>query len=130
MRRLLSAHARGAPGVGLLLVRVAASVGLLVPEIHSLRVASASVAAFALTHVLTLGPGFLVLVGLWTQFAGVLVAAGALWRSFHSDNPSYWMMLAALGAALALTGPGTWSIDALRFGWRRLDIPVPRSAKR
>ncbi len=130
MRRLLSAHARGAPGVGLLLVRVVAGVGLLVPEIHSLRAAPASAAAFALMHVLTLGLGSLVLVGLWTHAAGVLVAAGALWQCFHSDKPSHWVMLAASGAALALTGPGTWSIDALRFGWRRLDIPVPRSTKR
>jgi putative oxidoreductase len=130
MRRLLSAHARGAPGVGLLLARVAAGVGLLVPEIHSLRAAPGFAAAFVLTHGLALGLGSLMLVGLWTQVAGVLVAAGALWQSFHSDDPSHWVILAALGAALALTGPGTWSIDALRFGWQRLDIPVPRSGKR
>ena len=105
-------------------------MGLLVPEIHSLRAAPGFAAAFVLTHGLALGLGSLMLVGLWTQVAGVLVAAGALWQSFHSDDPSHWVILAALGAALALTGPGTWSIDALRFGWQRLDIPVPRSGKR
>jgi putative oxidoreductase len=130
MRRLLSAHARGAPGIGLFLVRVAAGVGLLVPGIHSLRAAPAFAFALVVTRVLTLSLGALVLVGLWTQAAGALVATEALWQIFHSDNRYHWMMLAALGTAVALTGPGTWSIDALRFGWRRLDIPMPRSSKR
>jgi len=126
----LSAHARGAPGVGLLLGRVAAGIGLLVPGIHSLRAAPVFAFALVLTHVLTLSLGALLLVGLWTQAAGALVAAEALWQIFHADNRYHWMMLGVLGAAVALTGPGTWSIDALRFGWRRLDIPGPRSSKR
>jgi hypothetical protein len=32
-------------------------------------------------------------------------------------------MLAALGAALAMVGPGAWSVDALLFGRKHIDIP-------
>ena len=64
----------------------------------------------------------LLLAGLWTPVAGALVAAEALWNVFSSGHPWRWIMLATLGAALALIGPGAWSIDARLFGWRRLEI--------
>ena len=70
----------------------------------------------------SIGLGLLLLAGLWTPVAGTLVAAEALWNIFSSGHPWRWIMLATLGAALALIGPGAWSIDARLFGWRRLDI--------
>ena len=73
-------------------------------------------------QVLSIGLGILLLAGLWTPVAGTLVAAEALWNVFTSGHPWGWIMLATLGAALALIGPGAWSIDARLFGWRRLEI--------
>ncbi len=32
------------------------------------------------------------------------------------------VLLATIGAAQALVGPGAWSIDARLFGWKRIDI--------
>jgi putative oxidoreductase len=75
-----------------------------------------------LFQTLSIGLGLLLLAGLWTPVAGALVAAEALWNVFSSGHPWYWIMLATLGAALALIGPGSWSIDARLFGWRRLEI--------
>jgi uncharacterized membrane protein YphA (DoxX/SURF4 family) len=75
-----------------------------------------------LFHVLSIGLGLLLVAGLWTPVAGTLVAAEALWNIFSSGHPWRWIMLATLGAALALIGPGAWSIDARLFGWRRLEI--------
>jgi putative oxidoreductase len=75
-----------------------------------------------LFQALSIGLGLLLLVGLWTPVVGALVAAEALWNVFSSGHPWRWIMLATLGVALALIGPGAWSIDARLFGWRRLEI--------
>jgi putative oxidoreductase len=75
-----------------------------------------------LFQALSIALGLLLLAGLWTPVAGTLVAAEALWNVFASGHPWGWIMLATMGAALALIGPGAWSIDARLFGWRRLEI--------
>jgi uncharacterized membrane protein YphA (DoxX/SURF4 family) len=76
----------------------------------------------ALFQTLSIGLGLLLLAGLWTPVAGALAAVAALWNVFSSGHPWCWIMLATLGAALALIGPGAWSIDARLFGWRQLEI--------
>jgi putative oxidoreductase len=75
-----------------------------------------------LFQAVSISLGLLLLAGLWTPVAGTLVAAEALWNVFSSGHPWRWIMLATLGVALALIGPGAWSIDARLFGWRRLEI--------
>jgi len=65
----------------------------------------------------------LLLVGLWTPVAGLLMAVAELCLAFsHSADP--WMHLrgGALGAALAMLGPGAWSADAHLFGRKRIEI--------
>ena len=77
----------------------------------------------ALLHVVTTGVGLLLLAGLWTPIAGALTAAFALWHAFSHLGDSWgYIMLATLGAALALLGPGGWSVDAHLFGWKRIDL--------
>jgi hypothetical protein len=36
-------------------------------------------------------------------------------------------MVGMLSLALALLGPGAWSVDARLFGWRRLEIRDPKN---
>jgi len=75
-------------------------------------------------NLLTTGAGILLLAGLWTPFIGTLVAGIELWHAIaHQGDPWMHILLAALGAGLALVGPGKWSVDARLFGWKRLDIP-------
>jgi len=77
----------------------------------------------SILNVVTTGVGLLLLAGLWTPIAGALTAAFALWRAFsHPGDPWSSVMLATLGAALALLGPGGWSVDARLFGWKRVDM--------
>ena len=74
-------------------------------------------------RAVTTAVGLLLLVGLWTPIAGALTAAFALWRAFsHPTDPWSCIMLVTLGAALALLGPGGWSVDARLFGWKRIDL--------
>ena len=70
-----------------------------------------------------IGLGLLMLLGLWTPIAGVLVAileiGSIVWRV---GDPWIHLFLATIGIALALLGPGAWSVDSRLFGWRRIDI--------
>jgi len=73
--------------------------------------------------VLAIVAGILLIAGLWTPIVGVLVVAIELWHAFSQPgDPMTHILLATLGASLALLGPGAWSADARLFGWKRIDI--------
>jgi putative oxidoreductase len=40
----------------------------------------------------------------------------------HSADPSTHVLVGALGVALAMLGPGAWSLDARLFGRKRIQI--------
>ena len=66
----------------------------------------------------------LLLLGLWTPVAGVLMAVAELSLAFsHATDPWVHILLGTLGAALAMLGPGAWSVDARLFGRKRIRIP-------
>jgi uncharacterized membrane protein YphA (DoxX/SURF4 family) len=72
--------------------------------------------------ILLMGAGTLLIAGLWTPIAGVSVALTEMWKMLmlHGDK-SGWLVLASVGAALAMLGPGLWSVDARLYGWKRLE---------
>ena len=73
--------------------------------------------------VFAIAIGLLLLAGLWTPVAGVSVAALGMWSSIaRAGDPWPCIFFATIGAALALLGPGAWSVDARLFGWRRIDL--------
>jgi putative oxidoreductase len=77
----------------------------------------------AIIHVLAIAAGILLLAGLWTPIAGILLAIIEICSTFtHLHDPWSYILLGTLGAALAMLGPGAWSVDARLFGWKRIDI--------
>jgi len=78
--------------------------------------------------VLAAGAGALLLAGLWTPLAGTLVAAIEMWKIFlYPGDLWICILLGTLGAALAMLGPGAWSVDARLFGWKRIHLPTRKS---
>ena len=121
MRRLFSTFATGLPGVGLLVIRLVASTALASAAIAGLS-GELAIGRVALL-VFRAGLGMLVLAGLWTPVAGTLVSIVELTNLFSQpEDPWIHILLATLGVALALLGPGGWSVDARLFGWKRIDI--------
>ena len=123
MRRLFSTFADGLPSLGLLLLRVVAGAALILRFVQLHNRASVQTTA---PHVIAAGIGLLLLFGSWTAVAGVMVAIIESVIAFsHNGDPWVSVLLASLGVALALLGPGTWSVDARRFGWKRIEIRRP-----
>lgn len=117
MRRLFSTFARGWPGFGLLLLRIIAAAAL----IHQATSGFGSAGASLLWGILMLATATLLFAGLWTPVAGVLTIIVEL-RTAFAQPGDHWslILLGALGAGLALLGPGIWSVDARLFGWKRI----------
>jgi putative oxidoreductase len=111
----------GWPGRGLLLLRLGAGIVLthdgvaemlMAPEWHGI-----------IWQALATIGGVLLLIGFFTPIAGVLVVLVELWTALSkADNLRTCILLAVIGAALAMLGPGIWSLDAWLFGRKRIYI--------
>jgi putative oxidoreductase len=128
VRRLYSTFAAGLPGTGLLLLRLVVGATLVAhagaalqrdPALNLTGLASACMAT----------SGVLLISGLWTAIAGTLAVVVQIWQLWTGAGDAWIALLvAAIGGALAMLGPGLWSVDARLFGWRRVAVsarPVP-----
>jgi hypothetical protein len=79
--------------------------------------------------VLLLGTGILVIAGLWTPIAGTSIALIEIWKMLMLTGDKWvWLLLGTAGVALAMLGPGLWSIDARLFGWKRIEARPRKSS--
>ena len=121
LQRLFSTFASGFPGIGLLLQRLitaAAISGSVFAAFHEMP-HHTSLALLLVDG----GAALFLLVGLWTPFAGAVIACCELWMVVSGGE--FWLpfVLATLAAALAMIGPGAWSIDAQLFGRKQIGPP-------
>ena len=118
MRRLYSTFAGGWPGTGLLLLRLVIGSSLVVRAASKLWIDPPL--NVTIPAVLAIGAGILLVAGLWTPIVGTSVALIEIWKMIMLPGDKWvWLLLGTAGAALAMLGPGLWSIDARLFGWKR-----------
>ena len=119
LQRLFSTFADGWPGLGLLLLRLLTAAFLFYDEIVYLKQPAQVLPT--VMHSLGATMGILLFVGLWTPVVGTLVAMVETWILLsHSGAPCPAVVLAILGASLAMIGPGAWSVDARLFGRKHI----------
>jgi putative oxidoreductase len=120
VQRLFSTFPQGVPGFGLVLLRAAVAIPLVLQAVAWLLNAPPP----APLALVASGAGLLLLVGLWTPVAGVLVALAEFALALsHPVEPWTFVHFGILGAALAMLGPGGWSVDARLFGRKHIEIP-------
>ena len=125
-RLLFSTFPRGWPGTGLLLMRLVA--GFILGDLGIIGLRGEPRLGRVTVSVLATTAGILLIAGLWTPIAGALAAGVELWCAFSPrGDPLTHVLLGTLGAAVALVGPGAWSVDARLFGWKRIKIRNQKS---
>jgi putative oxidoreductase len=127
LRRLYSTFAGGWPGMGLLVLRLVAGSALVVRA--SSLLSKDPPVNVTLTYAFLGGCGLLLMPGLWTPIAGALVASLETWQTMTLTG-DHWtpLLLGTIGGALAMLGPGLWSVDARLFGWKRVQAPPRKSS--
>jgi uncharacterized membrane protein YphA (DoxX/SURF4 family) len=123
MRRLFSSFSPGAPGLGLLLLRLTAGSALIYQSVSALSAGGPWPPASL--HGLGVLLGLLLLAGLWTPITAVLVVGAAICGILsHSQPAAPLPWIGIIAACIALLGPGAWSIDARLYGWKEIRIPA------
>ena len=120
VQRVFYSFPDGLQGIGLLILRIALSTGLLAEAVPRLHEPGFSAISLALGEILT---GALLLVGLWTSIVAVL--ASVLQLALLPAIPGaieLHLLRSAVGLCLASMGPCAWSVDARVFGRRRVEI--------
>ena len=100
--------------LGLFLLRLVVAVGILSRDSRS--------------NLAETGAAFLLLGGLWTSMVGAIITVIEVWKLVSGSGGWVSVLVAAIASALALIGPGPWSVDAQFRGWRRIEIP-PRESR-
>jgi hypothetical protein len=126
MQRLFSMFPQGGPGVGLLLLRISVAGAFLYGAMTNLPYTGSHLVAVPVFVV----AGMLVF-GLLTPVFSVVAGALAAYLFFNaSGSERYAFASFALAAgALALLGPGGFSLDARFFGRRVLVLPQDEDPK-
>ena len=121
----------GWAGLGLLLLRVAAGIGLAWYG-YMLLTWQGPTRATLVVAMISLMSGIALLFGYLTPIAAALGAITNLWEAFGWSLPFRQVIwedrlnfafAVAIAIALLCLGPGAFSLDALRYGRREIVIP-------
>lgn len=111
----------GLPGAGLLVLRIACSVFIFAGAVTTIITAPHT--QTLLLQSIALAAALLLLAGLWTPIAGLLIAVVEVcFALLQTNSIESSVLLATVAAALAALGPGSHSIDARLYGRKRIQI--------
>lgn len=131
MQKLFSAFPGGWPGLGLLLLRALVGVTLIAQSLTYIGSTKLSLLSWVVTALVLIIASCL-LVGFMTPVAAIVIGLGAIALAASHVFQTNQMLLnvIVLTIAIALLGPGAFSIDARMFGRREILIPnTPRYSK-
>ena len=122
LQKLFSAFPAGWPGVGLLLLRLLVGVTLIAQTATQVKTSELPASRWIIAVLVVISAGCL-LLGLVTPVMAILIGLASL--TFEQN-----LEMVVLTTAIALLGPGAFSIDARMFGRREILIPnTSRSPK-
>ena len=134
--RSYSQFPAGSVGAALLLLRLVDALGLVAESARLFvpaNTSSAETVALILGIVL-IGSAIMLTLGLRTPLAGAAAAVATigsavdagLYMDQSQGEPTAWLfmfvLVFAMSSALALTGPGGYSLDARLSGWKRITL--------
>jgi hypothetical protein len=119
MQRLFSMFPAGLPGIALLLLRSSVAIGLLLDDYYHRQGLSGWTQGAAILLSLALFAGYLTPVAA----AIGLLLHGLIWFKLGGGAAAAEVILCLDMTALAVLGPGAYSVDASRFGRRVIVWP-------
>jgi len=129
---MFSTFPDGLPGTGLALLRLACGALLIVQGTVYVLDWSGQRSFILILALLAVVSGVLLLIGGLTRFAAFVAAAACTYALFSpTPAPSLdpftarlpSILVAVIAAAVICLGPGAFSLDALLFGRREVEIP-------
>ena len=132
LHRLFSAFPAGLPGVGLLLLRVVVGAALIAHGVLCLVSSERVTLVISVSFAILVLSGITLLIGFLTPILSLLAGFESLgitfsWFPLQLLSPIESKLalapIIAISAAIALLGPGAFSLDARLFGWKEIVIP-------
>jgi uncharacterized membrane protein len=122
LQKLFSAFPTGSPGFGLLLLRAFVALTLVAQSLTYVKSADSGLLNW-LPVALAIVTGGCLLIGFLTPVMAVVIAGGAIAFAILFDHNYTTVSIIILAPAIALLGPGAFSVDARLFGRREILIP-------
>lgn len=119
VQRLFSIFPHGLPGIGLLFLRSSVAIGLLFDDHFQQQALAGWAQGVAILLSVALFAGYLTPVAA----AIGLLSHGLVWFELGGGRAAVEAIICLDIIALALLGPGGYSVDAFRFGRRMVVLP-------